>query len=217
MGSKKEKKQNYIVIEDSKELLNKVHINILNCYKCKSQVGETFHKTDIHHRGDAGRVVIIGQQPGKQEIKKGLPFSGKTGQRLDSWLIECGANPLQPREGIYTTSIVKCYGGKKHLKLMSSNCENFLSEQLRIIKPELIITLGKHAFFAIDVSRQTYAESLCKLYPSKNHILFTNFGFHYIHLPWPHPSGLNRWHNSPSNKKLLTASFEFVKEYLNVL
>ncbi len=88
-------------------------------------------------------IVLIGEAPGKNEDLKGIPFVGAAGKFLDEMLemIEL------KREDIYITNIVK-YRPPNNRDPLPDEKEAFLpflKQQLEVIKPKLIITLGRHS------------------------------------------------------------------------
>ncbi|HSX18387.1 MAG TPA: uracil-DNA glycosylase [Candidatus Saccharimonadales bacterium] len=88
-------------------------------------------------------VVFIGEAPGKREDETGLPFVGAAGRFLDEMLQSAGLK----RNDVYITNIVKYrppdnrdpYPDEKTAFLP------YLKEQLSVIKPKLIVTLGRHS------------------------------------------------------------------------
>jgi uracil-DNA glycosylase family 4 len=195
--------------------LESVHARIDVCRVCEGKVSG-FLKPSTLHRGDPGKVMIIGQGPGKTELQSGNAFSGQSGKTLNQWLIACGADPRQPRRGIYLTSIIKCCtdGGGKAVSLMADNCFSFLAEQIAAIQPAVLITLGKIAYENLRFFSLSYDSALCSPKHSRDYLLISTFGFDFWQLTWPHPSGLNRWLNVPENKRRLQNSFDFVREVL---
>jgi uracil-DNA glycosylase len=90
----------------------------------------------------------------KKEITGGIAFSGDAGQRFITWLMDAGLTEEECRKNIYKTSVVKCYPDKwppeqkmdrkpgvKEIRL----CRHFLEEQIRLIKPKILIPMGKVA------------------------------------------------------------------------
>jgi uracil-DNA glycosylase family 4 len=160
--------------------------------------------------------MIVGQGPGANEIEQLRAFAGPSGKRLDEWLVQCGASQDMPRAAVYMTSVIKCVPpDETHFPTMIQNCHHFLYEQISIVKPELIVTLGAVAYKELSFTSFSYDQALCKIYRSQDFLLFTPVGFHYNLLAWPHPSGLNRWHNEDQNEALLMASFELLRPYLS--
>ncbi|MEI9913782.1 MAG: uracil-DNA glycosylase [Candidatus Saccharibacteria bacterium] len=88
-------------------------------------------------------VVFIGEAPGKNEDLKGLPFIGAAGKFLDEMLESIGLS----RADIYITNIVKYRPPNNRDPLPSEKHEflPYLRRQLEIIKPKLVVTLGRHS------------------------------------------------------------------------
>jgi uracil-DNA glycosylase family 4 len=92
-------------------------------------------------------IVFIGEAPGKNEDLKGVPFVGAAGKFLDEML----ASIRLKREDIYITNIVKYRPPNNRDPLPAEKAAflPFLQRQLEIIKPKLIVTLGRHSMDAI--------------------------------------------------------------------
>ncbi len=88
-------------------------------------------------------IVFIGEAPGKAEDELGIPFVGSAGKFLDEML---GIIDLK-REEIYITNIVKYRppNNRDPLPEEKSSCREWLTDELKIIQPLLIIFLGRHA------------------------------------------------------------------------
>jgi DNA polymerase len=88
-------------------------------------------------------VVFIGEAPGKQEDEQGLPFVGAAGQFLNEMLASIGLK----REEVYITNIVKYRppGNRDPLPEEREAFLPYLKQQIEIIKPRLIVFLGRHA------------------------------------------------------------------------
>lgn len=93
-------------------------------------------------RPDA-EIVFIGEAPGKNEDLQGLPFVGAAGKFLNEMLASIGLS----REDIYITNIVKYRPPNNRDPLPSEKTAflPYLKKQLLIIKPKLIVTLGRHS------------------------------------------------------------------------
>jgi uracil-DNA glycosylase family 4 len=89
------------------------------------------------------RIMVIGQAPGATEDDTGRPFVGRAGKLLDSLLKIAGAN----RKKVYITSVVQFfpYGNRMPTEAEVNLCKPFLFNQISIIKPRLVITLGSLA------------------------------------------------------------------------
>jgi DNA polymerase len=90
------------------------------------------------------RLLFIGEGPGEQEDRRGLPFVGRAGELLTQ-MIEKGIGI--PRSEVYICNIVKCRPPRNRTPLPPEvgACRPFLDGQIRAIAPRVIVTLGKPA------------------------------------------------------------------------
>ncbi len=88
-------------------------------------------------------IVFIGEAPGKQEDEQGLPFVGASGKFLNEMLESIGLE----RKDVYITNIVKYRppNNRDPLPQEKTDFLLYLQQQLAIIDPKLIITLGRHS------------------------------------------------------------------------
>ena len=86
-------------------------------------------------------LMFVGEAPGEQEDLSGTPFVGRAGQLLDKFLYAVDI----PREDVYIANILKCRPPKNRDPLPEEEdaCIGFLREQVRIIKPKIIVCLGR--------------------------------------------------------------------------
>jgi uracil-DNA glycosylase family 4 len=89
-------------------------------------------------------VMFLGEGPGKNEDEQGIPFCGASGKFLDELLATIGWT----REDVFVTNVVKCRppNNRDPLEDEKTICtSSYLSRQITLVKPKLIVTLGKHA------------------------------------------------------------------------
>jgi DNA polymerase len=117
------------------------------------------------------RVMLVGEQPGDEEDKKGLPFVGPAGRLLDRALEAAGVN----RERIYVTNAVKHFKwqlrGKRRLHKTPAQreidaCHQWLEGEIKTVKPHVIVALGATAAkallgaqFKVSIQRGQFVES----------------------------------------------------------
>lgn len=111
------------------------------CTRCKLAEGRTqvvFGNGDPH-----ADLMFIGEGPGFHEDRKGEPFVGAAGQLLDRMLGEIGLE----REQVYVGNIVKCRppGNRDPEPDEIEACTPWLVEQISLIQPQVIVTLGNFA------------------------------------------------------------------------
>jgi len=121
-----------------KELSNAIE----GCMRCK--LGKTRNNLVFGNGSQNAKLVIIGEAPGAEEDKQGIPFVGRAGQMLTK-MIE---NVIEvPRQEVFICNILKCRPPENRNPEEDeiSCCEPYLKKQLEIIRPKLILTLGKFA------------------------------------------------------------------------
>src|SRR5207244_8777294 len=94
--------------------------------------------------GPAGaRIMIVGEAPGQNEEQQGEPFVGAAGKLLDQLLGGIGLS----RADVFITNILKCRppSNRDPQPLEVEACSPYLEQQQRLIKPEVVLLLGRHA------------------------------------------------------------------------
>lgn len=88
------------------------------------------------------QVMIIGEGPGSDEDRTGIPFVGRAGQYLDRWL---AAIDLDRKSNCFITNIVKCRppGNRDPLPEESATCLPYLERQIDLLQPKAILSLGR--------------------------------------------------------------------------
>lgn len=130
------------MLESMDELRNKVE----NCTAC------SLHRTRtniVFGQGDPNaQVLFIGEGPGKNEDEQGLPFVGRSGKLLDKMLAYIG---LSREHNIYIANIVKCRPPENRdpSNEESKACIDYLRNQVHIIRPKIIVCLGRVAAIRI--------------------------------------------------------------------
>ncbi len=88
-------------------------------------------------------VLFVGEAPGADEDKSGLPFVGRSGALLDRLIFALGLE----RQDVYITNTVKCRppGNRNPEETEMAACSAVLDRQIELIKPSVIVSLGKPA------------------------------------------------------------------------
>ena len=86
-------------------------------------------------------IMFIGEAPGFHENRQGKPFVGQAGQFLDELLQAAGLN----RDQVYITNVVKCRppNNRDPLPEELKACQRYLDEQIALLDPQVIVTLGR--------------------------------------------------------------------------
>jgi uracil-DNA glycosylase family 4 len=111
------------------------------CSKCVLHQGRT--QTVFGSGNENAKWMLIGEAPGAEEDKQGLPFVGRAGQLLTSMLKAIG---LQ-REQVFIANILKCRPPENRDPRPEEvlACEGYLKQQIEYIKPTIILALGRIA------------------------------------------------------------------------
>ena len=120
---------------------DKLKAECLECRKCA--LCETRTNVVFGVGSPNAEVLFIGEGPGEQEDLKGEPFVGRAGKLLDEMLEMIGLD----RSKIYIANMVKCRPPKNRDPLESEQaaCSEWLSAQIKLIDPKLIVCLGRIA------------------------------------------------------------------------
>ncbi len=121
--------------------LKDLHKKVLNCRKCalhKSRTNIVFGEGN-----KKAKLLFIGEAPGFEEDKQGLPFVGRAGQLLTKIIDSIGFK----REDVYIANILKCRPPQNRNPLPKEvkTCTPYLIKQIELIKPEVICALGTFA------------------------------------------------------------------------
>ena len=114
---------------------------ISKCTKCA--LGHKRTKAVPGEGSLAADVFLIGEAPGYYEDQAGKPFVGRAGQLLDKLLQSIDFS----RKDVYITNLLKCRppNNRDPLPNEIKSCGDYLSEQLEMISPKLIVTLGRYS------------------------------------------------------------------------
>ena len=129
-------------VDSSDESLDQFFDRINQCQKC--QLGQT-RTNFVFGVGDPNAdLVLVGEAPGEQEYLQGEPFVGRAGKLLDKIL---SAIKLSRNHGVYICNVLKCRPPNNRDPLPSEveQCEPYLIHQINLIKPRLIVALGRVA------------------------------------------------------------------------
>ena len=122
--------------------LQELSDRIIGCVKCSALSAGRNNIVFGSGNPKAG-IVVVGEAPGADEDKQGLPFVGRAGKLLTDILAAIKLS----RDEVYICNILKCRPPENRNPLPDEivNCEPYLTKQLEIIKPKLILALGTFA------------------------------------------------------------------------
>lgn len=116
-------------------------VKIGDCQRCPLARFRT--KVVFGEGNPEARIMFVGEAPGAQEDATGRPFVGAAGKLLTSWIEAIG---LQ-RADVYIANVIKCRPPENRdpYPQEKEECSPFLRAQLFLIRPRVIVALGRHA------------------------------------------------------------------------
>lgn len=112
-----------------------------SCRKCP--LGETRTNAVVGTGNKNADIMFVGEAPGADEDRTGIPFVGAAGKHLDKFLEAVGIC----REDVYIANILKCRppNNRDPLPEEQDICIRYLREQVKLIRPKIIVCLGRIA------------------------------------------------------------------------
>jgi uracil-DNA glycosylase len=164
------------------------------------------------------RAMLVGQAPGQTERGGGRPFAGRAGSTLFKWLAQAGLSEDQARRLFYISAITRCYpgphpagrGDRVPSPAERARCSDWLDGELRIIRPRLIVPVGKLAIERF-VGIQALSDVVGREHTVKHE------GGSSIVIPLPHPSGASSWIYQRGHMDLLQKSLELLAVHVRAL
>jgi uracil-DNA glycosylase len=169
----------------------------------------------VHGPAQMSRVMLIGQAPGPREGALGRPFAWTAGRTLFRWFATAtGVDEESFRRGVYIAAIARCFPGKAANKgdrvpdrEEIDRCQRFVSREVKIVAPELILPVGKLAIEQILGFKGPLAEVIGLQHRTTYHGVSTDV------ICLPHPSGVSTWTHTPPGNFLLARSLELVARH----
>lgn len=184
------------MVRDVEQALQAIYRKISKCEGCPLHMGRT--KT-VPGAGPAdAKVMFIGEAPGFHEDQRGIPFVGAAGQFLNELLANAGID----RQTVYITNVIKCRppGNRDPKDNEVAACKAYLDEQIALINPTLVVTLGRH--------------SMARAFPDEKvslvHGQARKVG-EQIYMPMYHPAAAL---HMPSLRPVLEADFQRLRDLL---
>lgn len=169
------------------------------------------HKPVVSGGAVVSKVLLVGQAPGIKEPVAGRPFAWTAGKTLFRWFEEnCGLSENDFRDSIYMAAVCRCFPGKTAAggdRVPDNdeirNCASWLTREVEILKPALVIPVGKLA-----IQQFIKFDKLNDIIGTKIDVTYGKFRFDII--PLPHPSGASPWHRIEPGKTLLGKAMKLI-------
>ena len=187
--------------EDMKNIAN----SVIKCKKCK--LYKTRNKPVVGEGSIDSNILFIGEAPGRNEDISGKPFVGRAGRIFDDLLKSIKLE----RNDVYITNILKCrtHNNRNPVKAEIEACSKYLTYQIDIIKPKIIVTLGNFAKAFIFKKFGLENERISKIH-SRVYNLDSSYGYINI-IPLFHPAVATY---NPKKKSTLLKDFNVIKKYI---
>lgn len=188
--------------------LNDLRAELAACHRCERRGAGV---APIVSLAVAPRVMLVGQAPGQVEAQGGKPFAGRAGRTLFKWFEQAGIDEITARRKIYIAAVTRCYPGPSpsgrgdRVPSMEEQdaCASWLQSELAIIRPRVIIPVGKLA-----IARFFRHQPLDRLI-GKAHVIDER-----LVIPLPHPSGASSWIHQGNHPRLLRDALGLLETYV---
>jgi DNA polymerase len=168
------------------KLLSAIKEEVIKCQECQLYKTRTFPV--IGQGNHNAQIMFIGEAPGANEDKTGVPFCGEAGRVLDSLLASAGVK----REDVYIANILKCRppANREPAPEEVKVCAAYLLRQIAIIEPKVIATLGNYSthfileHFGVPESRLGISQLRGKKFTVQDPLTHK----HYTIIPLYHPA-----------------------------
>ena len=179
--------------------LNDVKNKVISCTNCNLSKSRTNAVPGIG--SETSDVIFVGEAPGRNEDLQGKPFVGTAGQILSEALEYAGFT----RDQVYITNVVKCRPPNNRQPITEEReaCKQYLSEEMRIIKPKIICILGNTAYSSL-LDGNSITKNRGKLVKNKDQLYFVTV----------HPAAIIY---NPSLRQVLKDDFLFLAQTLDKL
>lgn len=112
----------------------------MKCLRCPIALGNNF--LVCPRQGDKNDILFIGEAPGHTENKTKIPFSGKSGKLLKSFV-----SIYQLKESSSYTNVIKCQPPRNRDPLPNEiyNCASYLIDDIKTVEPKIVVLVGRVA------------------------------------------------------------------------
>ena len=179
--------------------LNEFGTSISTCKKCN--LGQHRNKFVFGVGDSHADLMLVGEAPGREEDLKGEPFVGRAGKLLDKIL---SAIKMTRLKNVYICNVLKCRPPQNRDPLPDEveKCEPYLLHQINLIKPKLIVALGRISGTTLLRVDDTLKSMRGRLHDYHGTPLLVTY----------HPAALLRNSNL---KKYTWEDFQFIRDFIN--
>jgi uracil-DNA glycosylase len=179
----------------------------VHCRACV-EAGYTLESLPVIAPGEGQQAYLFGQSPGVVEGEERRPWRGRAGVTLRRWL---AMEEDEFYATFYCASVTRCYpghapsgrGDRTPTPLEQRLCELWRDNELRLLAPKLIVTVGGLAARRL-LGLKSVTECVGVRYEVQGAVA----------IPLPHPSGASGWLNDPANRARVADAAELIRAKL---
>jgi uracil-DNA glycosylase len=199
------------VVSSKRQTLLQHHVEALAaCRKCPKMQSKPVSGGPV-----VSRVMLIGQAPGVKEPVLARPFAWTAGKAMFKWFEqEIGISEAEFRQSVYMAAVCRCFPGKNSRggdRIPSREevtlCSEWLRAEFAILKPGLVIAVGKLAIGQFLDELPALTELVGKI------VRLHKFGRTFDLVPLPHPSGASPWHRIEPGKTLTKQALALIRNH----
>ena len=178
------------------------------CEKCSHMIGPVVTGLPV-----VSPVMLIGQAPGEREGPAGKPFAWTAGKTLFKWFHPIGLDETAFRSRVYMAAVCRCFPGKNPKggdrvpsREEIANCSRWLQAEVQLLRPELILPVGKLAIAQL-ITFRALSEVIGTSHRMEMHGTVADV------IPLPHPSGASTWHRTEPGRTLLGQAIALIEAH----
>lgn len=185
-------------MNDVMAALTRLQRRLAACRKCPAM-----HRPVVQGRPVLSSVFLIGQAPGPHEGELGRPFAWTAGKTLFRWFATLGVDEETFRSRAFMAAVARCFPGKakggdrKPDADEIAACRIYLEEEIRLLRPALVLPVGGLAIEQTLGRKAALAEVVGEALPIELG------GIRSEAICLPHPSGASTWHKTEPGVSLL--------------
>jgi uracil-DNA glycosylase len=181
---------------------------LAQCKECPEMTGPVVSGSPV-----LSPILLVGQAPGDKEGGFGKPFAWTAGKTLFKWFESIGLNETEFRRRVYMAAVCRCFPGKNPKggdrvpnRQEIENCAKWLQAEIDLLKPELILPVGKLA-----IAQLMPVKRLNDVVGGIHSVTF--HGHRTDAIPLPHPSGASTWHRTEPGMALLESALDKIESH----
>jgi len=187
--------------------------HVESLYACRKCIG--MQSKPVSGGPVQSRVMLVGQAPGVKEPVLGRPFAWTAGKAMFHWFEEeIGVTETEFRQTVYMAAVCRCFPGKNSQggdrvpsKEEVALCGEWLRAEISILKPGLVIPVGKLAIGQFMDKAPVLTELVGQT------VRVRKFGRDFDLIPLPHPSGASPWHRIEPGKRLTKKAMALIRAH----